>query len=1432
MATQQQNNGDLNDTETTAMNLPTTAKDSSKSGLTHSLTIKLDEKNFLLWSQQVNGVITTHNLHRFVVNPEIPLQFASVNDRLDGKISDEYRKWLFKDQTLFTWLLSTISDSVLPRVLHCKHSHEVWDKIHKYFNSVLKSRIRQLRSELKNTKKLARSVSEYLLRIKSIINSLIAMGESISEQEQIDAILDGLSEEFNSFVMMVYSRFDNPTVEDVEGLLMLQEAQFDKFRQELTNPSVSANVAQMDSKNQHPNQEVEDTESGNEHYTFNTYRGKGRGRGKAKARGKAPNALNNGKVQCQICSKSNHDAANCWYRYEPPSSRTNGRGYNAGNTSRPPLYNPYPRPSAHLALPQYYNPTAEFDTYSNASWYPDSGASHHLTFNPNNMAYRTPYQGQDQVTMGNGQGVSTASLGYSNFYAPNNPSVQLKLNNLLHVPNISKNLLSVSRFARDNNVFFEFHPHYCYVKSQVSKQTLLEGTVGPDGLYKFKPFEITPIKSNNLSTQSKFPSHKSTSFFPSLNSLFNNKVQCNNALSNEHLASSFYKWHLRLGHAHSRAVQTVLNWCKIPFSNKESVALCIACAVGKSHTLYAPLSNTVYTKPFEVIHCDLWGPAPFVSYYGYSYYIAFVDTYTKYTWIYFLNQKSDALKAFNQFLTLIQTQFQATVKAVQSDWGGEFRPFTSLLNTLGIQHRLTCPHTSHQNGTVERKHRQIVEMGLTLLSQASLPLKFWDHSFTQAVHLINKLPSSALPSFKSPHHMLFNVCPDYSQLKVFGCLCFPHLRPYNKNKLQFRSSPCTYLGISPQHKGHKCLDAQGKIYVSKDVIFHESNFPFTTLVPSASSSQVDPSNASPSQEPNTTSPLTVEQVNSIISQPINYSQPTPPSSGVQTNNSPTQSISNHNEHNMITRGKTGNLKPKTYTASIEPTTVKGALADPQWAQAMKTEYKALMDNHTWSLVPLPSHRKAIGCKWIFRIKENPDGSVNKYKARLVAKGFLQTPGFDFKETFSPVIKPVTIRLILTLAVTYKWTVQQIDINNAFLNGILQEEVYMTQPKGFEASDKSLVCKLHKSLYGLKQAPRAWYDRLTQTLLQMGFVKSKCDPSLLVHHQQGACTYVLVYVDDILITGSSSQLIQDLIHKLHIKFALKKLGEVDYFLGIQVHHNNTGDITLHQSKYIKDLLSRTNMEHCKPIGSPMANSCRLSKFGTDIMQDASLYRSTVGALQYATLTRPDIAYSVNKVCQFMSHPLDSHWKAVKRILRYLKGTINHGLLIQPSTTGPPFSLRAYSDADWATDQDDRRSTSGSCIYFGPNLVSWSSKKQQLVARSSTEAEYRSMANTTAELLWIQSLLQELQVPFHAPTLLCDNISAVSLAHNPILHSRTKHIELDIHFVREKVLSKQLNVRHVSAADQLADPLTKPLSPSNYSTIKTKLKVFPCPETPCV
>jgi len=479
--------------------------------------------------------------------------------------------------------------------------------------------------------------------------------------------------------------------------------------------------------------------------------------------------------------------------------------------------------------------------------------------------------------------------------------------------------------------------------------------------------------------------------------------------------------------------------------------------------------------------------------------------------------------------------------------------------------------------------------------------------------------------------------------------------------------------------------------------------------------------------------------------------------------------------------------------------VKQALADPEWFAVMKQEFQALIDNNTWDLVTLPNDRQPVGCKWVFRIKENVDGSVNRYKARLVAKGFHQVVGCDFTETFSLVIKHVTIRLILTLVVTNNWDLFQLDVNNAFLNGSLQETIYMQQPPGFDSGDKSLVCKLNKAIYGLKQAPRQWFQRLKQILLQLGFVDSKCDPSLFIYRDNNNTVYVLIYVDDIIITGSCVSLVQHFISQLHSNFSRKQLGKLDYFLGIEVKSLLDGSLVLTQSKYIRDLLQKTKMVEAQPVSSPMTVHCKLSKHGTDYFHDPSLYRSVVGALQYVTVTRPELSYAVNKVCQFMATPLDSHWVAVKRILRYLKGFVSHGLHIQAAPSSKPFLIKALCDSDWASDLDDRRSTSGAAIYFGPNLVSWWSKKQTVVARSSTKAEYRSLASAATEITWIHTLLAKLVVSSAMPALYCDNQSAVAVTHNPVLHSRTKHMEIDVFFVREKVLTQQLQVFHIPATD---------------------------------
>ncbi|XP_030510465.1 uncharacterized mitochondrial protein AtMg00810-like [Cannabis sativa] len=314
--------------------------------------------------------------------------------------------------------------------------------------------------------------------------------------------------------------------------------------------------------------------------------------------------------------------------------------------------------------------------------------------------------------------------------------------------------------------------------------------------------------------------------------------------------------------------------------------------------------------------------------------------------------------------------------------------------------------------------------------------------------------------------------------------------------------------------------------------------------------------------------------------------------------------------------------------------------------------------------------------------------------------------------------------------------------------------------------------------------------------------------------------VSLYVDDILISGSDNDAIESIVAALNNHFALKDLGPLAYFLGIKVTQT-AASIHLSQEKYAKDLLLKAQMSNATPSPTPMTSGIRLSAYQGEPLEDVQLYRSVVGALQYLTITRPELSFSVNKVCQFMQKPLSTHWTAVKRILRYVSGTIDHGLYLQKSET---LDLVAYCDADWASDPDDRRSTTGFAIFFGTNLIAWKSKKQQTISRSSTEAEYRSAPSVTAELTWLQYLLSELKIQLtQPPTIWCDNLSTIMLTQNPVLHQRTKHIELDLYFIREKVLSKVSQIKHISSYDQLADGLTKAISIQRFAEFRHKLKI---------
>ncbi|XP_027338193.1 uncharacterized protein LOC113852144 [Abrus precatorius] len=335
---------------------------------------------------------------------------------------------------------------------------------------------------------------------------------------------------------------------------------------------------------------------------------------------------------------------------------------------------------------------------------------------------------------------------------------------------------------------------------------------------------------------------------------------------------------------------------------------------------------------------------------------------------------------------------------------------------------------------------------------------------------------------------------------------------------------------------------------------------------------------------------------------------------------------------------------------------------------------------------------------------------------------------------------------------------------------------MKQPAGFTSNDQNLVYRLEKAIYGLKQAPPTWFAKLMSTFIQLSFHSARCDPSLFIHTTSKTLTYILVYVDEILITGNSSTFIQHFIHRLHLFYPLKDLGVLHCFLGLEVKPLTDNKLMLCQTKYITDLLDRLHMSNAKPIKTPLPSRCKFQDDDTNLFKDATLYRSVVEALQYVSITRPDVAFSINKLCQYMHRPLESHWKFVKRVIIYLKGTITHGLVYSPSEN---LHLTRHCDSNWASDSTDMRSTSGHCVFLGNNIIFWVAKKQNVVSQTSIEAKFRSIASLVVEICLLKSLLTKLKIKVTRPPLIwCDNLSAIILTANPVLHSKFKHFELDL------------------------------------------------------
>ena len=498
----------------------------------------------------------------------------------------------------------------------------------------------------------------------------------------------------------------------------------------------------------------------------------------------------------------------------------------------------------------------------------------------------------------------------------------------------------------------------------------------------------------------------------------------------------------------------------------------------------------------------------------------------------------------------------------------------------------------------------------------------------------------------------------------------------------------------------------------------------------------------------------------------------------------------------------------------EPKGIEEALKDQEWKEAADSEYQSLMENETWKLVKLPTGRKPVRCKWIFKTKRTSEGKVERYKARFVAKGYTQKPGEDHDETFSPVVRYSSIRTLLAFSVQNGMIIHQMDVVTAFLNGTLDEDIYMEQPPGYiKKGEEHLVCKLKRSL------SRCWNTVFKQYMESINFKQCTADPCIFVTGEEADLTIVAVYVDDLIAIAKTPETIKKIKESFAAHFKIKDLGKLHYCLGISIQHDEEkGSLWMDQRQYIQSLLKRYGLSQAKTATTPADINVKLVKNdGVSKPVNPLNYQSMVGSLLYAAITtRPDIAQAVGAVSKFNSCPTEAHLTAVKRIFRYLKGTIDLCIKYERSADN---RLVGFSDADWAGDLTDRHSTTGNLFMMSGAAIDWISKKQPVVALSTTEAEYVALSAATQEAVWLSRLLTDIKAPPKAPIVIKeDNQGTIAVARNPVSHNRTKHIDIKFHYVREALEDGIIDLTYCPTEQMTADMLTNTGKTTRYSGVR--------------
>lgn len=940
-------------------------------------------------------------------------------------------------------------------------------------------------------------------------------------------------------------------------------------------------------------------------------------------------------------------------------------------------------------------------------------------------------------------------------------------------------------------------------------------------------------------------------------------VACAAAVSHPKRKKTLNEWHRVLGHPGMKTV--VAMWKKGLVDGMEvdesepPEEQCEACVQGKqTKASYPKESGTVIEAIGDLVVMDTWGDAPTQGLSGERYFWAFTDGHSRHTEIAFGKHKSEALGHFQAYKAMVENKFGRKIKKIRCDNGGEFlsTEFKAYLRAEGIELDTTAPRSSAQNGIAERVHRTLLDRARAARIAAGLPKFLWPQAVAHVAYLKNRLPTRALKG-KTPEEVWTGRKPSVADLQEWGTKCWVLTSPSKRSKLDPRSQPMHFVGMAPGSKAWLFYDQKGRrIGKSRDIVFavpkrvtiqpEDDDFDYISPAP------LEGENRSGASDPIT------EQAEDDVTRPEPPQAPTEPVQG-ESSSVPEQKVAGPvaggRQLRQVARidykrfGDTGEKVQldEAHVACVltlvgtesanEPRNLREAQEQPEWPEwkrAMDEEIAQLRQLNTFREADLPSGRSPIGCRWVYRLKRDSEGRIVRYKARLVAQGFSQIPGLDYFETFAPVVRMDSLRTLAAIAAERGMALRQYDVVGAYLNADLDEEIYMRQPPGYD--DRSgKVLRLQKALYGLKQGGRKWNQHLNRVLVEeLKFTRLDSDACVYVKANKLGLILVGVHVDDMISAADAPELSAELETGLRKHFKITDLGEPQLLLGLEVSRIGRS-ITLRQTQFILSALKRYGMENCAPVSTPMDPNVRLLREPDDAdlseMKDVP-YQAAIGTLMYAALgTRPDISYAVQTLSQFSSRPGPAHWTAVKRVFRYLKGTLDYGITY--GRKGEPrarayyrnLRLEGYSDADWGANPIDRKSISGYAFLIGSGVIAWSSKKQAVVALSSTEAEYMAISYAARHAIWMRTLLAELTFAQEQATKLnADNQSAIALSKDNVHHARTKHIDIRHHFIRECIESDTIALAYVPTDDNMADLFTKALARERFHTLRKQLGIL--------